>query len=107
LNLIVIPRFQSVGAACTSLCVQATTAFLQYLIAKRILKLELGVSYWLHILLFFASIIAITLLINRLINNWMLGFVIAFALNCLAIFATRLLRIKEIVALVLPKGKNA
>ncbi len=107
LNLIVIPRFQSVGAACTSLCVQATTAFLQYLIAKRILKLELGVSYWLHILLFFASIIAITLLTNRLINNWMLGFVIAFALNCLAIFATRLLRIKEIVALVLPKGKNA
>ena len=107
LNLIVIPRFQSVGAACTSLCVQATTAFLQYLIAKSILKLELGVSYWLHILLFFASIIAITLIINRLINNWMLGFVIAFALNCLAIFATRLLRIKEIVALVLPKGKNA
>ena len=106
LNLIVIPRFQSVGAACTSLCVQAITAFLQYYIAKRILKFDLSGRYWLHILLFFASIIVITLIINRLINSWMLGFIIAFTLNCLAIFATRLLRIKEIVALVLPKGKN-
>ena len=107
LNLIVIPRFQSVGAACTSLFVQATTAFLQYLIAKRFLKLELGSRYWLHILLFFASIIAITLLVRRLIYSWMLGFIVAFATNCGAIFLTRLLSLKEIVALVLPKGKNA
>lgn len=107
LNFIVIPRFQSVGAACTSLFVQAVTALLQYLIARRILKFELGVGHWLHILLFFASVIAITLLAHRLVHNWMLGFAVAFALNCLAIFATRLLSLKEIIGLVLPKEKKA
>ena len=107
LNLIVIPRFQSVGAAFTSLCVQATTAILQYFIAKRILKFNLGGRYWLHIVLFFVSIIVITILTHRLINNWLLGFVVAFALNCGAIFITRLLRLKDIVDLVLPKEKKA
>ena len=107
LNLIVIPRFQSVGAACTSLSVQAVTAFLQYLIAKRILKFSLGGRYWLHIVLFFACIIIITVLAHRLINSWLLGFVVAFALNCGAIFATRLLSLKEIVGLIIPKEKKA
>ena len=107
LNLIVIPRFQSVGAACTSLFVQATTAFLQYLIAKRILKFRLDGHYWLHIALFFVSIIVVTMLVKQLNINWMIGFLIAFIINCGAIFLTRLLRLKEIAALVLPKGKNA
>ena len=107
LNLIVIPRFQSVGAACTSLFVQATTAFLQYLIARRILKFELGTRYWLHIVLFFVSIAVVTLLAKQLHINWMISFLIAFALNCVVIFITRMLSLKEILALVMPKGKNA
>ncbi len=107
LNLIVIPRFKAVGAACTSLCVQTVTAFLQYLLAKRILKLEMGGRYWLHIVIFALSITLVTFLVKQLNINWMIGFAIAFVLNCGAIFITRLLRLKEIVTLVLPKGKNA
>ena len=107
LNLIVIPRFQSVGAACTSLCVQAVTACLQYFLAKRILKLEIGSRYWLHILLFAATITVVTFIVKQLNFNWMLGFGIAFAANCGMIFLTRLLSLKEIVALVLPKEKKA
>ena len=107
LNLIVIPRFYSVGAACTSLCVQTVTAYLQYLIAKRILKFNLGGHYWLHILLFAATITLVTFLIKQLNINWMIGFVIAFTINCGAIFFTRLLSLKEIVSLVLPQEKKA
>ena len=107
LNLIVIPRFKAVGAASTSLCVQTVTAFLQYLLAKRILKFEMGGRYWLHILLFMASVVAVTFLVKQLNVNWMIGFAIAFAVNCGAIFFTRLLRLKEIVSLVIPKEKKA
>ena len=106
LNLIVIPRFKAVGAACTSLSVQAITAFLQYLLAKHILKLEIRKRYWLHILLFVVSITMVTFLIKQLNLNWMIGFSIAFAINCGAIFFTRLLSLKEIVSLLIPKGKN-
>ena len=107
LNLIVIPRFKAVGAACTSLCVQAVTAFLQYLLAKRILKLEINGRYWLHILVFLVTVVVVTYLSKQLDINWMIGFVITFAINCGAIFFTRLLSLKEIVSLVLPKEKKA
>ena len=107
LNLIVIPRFYSVGAACTSLFVQATTALLQYLIAKRILKLDLDRRYWLHLILFAVTITLVTFLVKQLHFNWILSFVIAFAINCGAIFFTRLLSIKDMVSLILPKEKRA
>ena len=107
LNLMVIPQFKAVGAACTSLCVQTVTAFLQYWLAKRILKLEIGGRYWLHIVVFIATVVMVTFLVKRLSLNWMLGFGIAFAVNCGMVFLTRLLSLKEIVALVLPKEKKA
>ena len=107
LNLIVIPRFQSVGAAFTSLSVQAVTAFLQYLIAKRILKFEMGGRYWFHIILFMVAIAVVTFLSKQLNVNWMIGFGIAFLVNCGAIFFTRLLSLKQIFGLVLPKEKKA
>ena len=106
LNLIVIPRFKAVGAACTSLSVQAVTAFMQYLLAKRILKLEIRGRYWIHVVVFLAIVALVTFLVKQLNINWMMGFVIAFAVNCAAIFLTRLLSLKEIIALALPKGKN-
>ena len=103
LNLIVIPRFYAVGAACTSLSVQAVTALLQYIIAKRILKFEMGGRYWFHVILFMVTIAVVTFLVKQLNVNWIIGFGIAFIVNCSAIFFTRLLSLKEIVALVLPK----
>ena len=107
LNLIVIPRFKAVGAASTSLCVQAVTAFLQYLLANRILKLEIGGRYWLNIIVFAASVTLVTYIFKQLSINWMLGFGIAFVANCGLVFLTRLLSLKEIVSLILPKEKNA
>lgn len=106
LNLIVIPRFQSVGAACTSLCVQAVTAFAQYLICEKIFKMHLGWRYWVHLLVFMGSVMLCTWLIKMLQVDWWVSFGIAFALNVGLIFATRLLRLKEIVALVLPPEKR-
>ena len=107
LNLIVIPRFYAVGAACTSLSVQAVTALLQYFLAKRILKLDMGGRYWFHIILFMTTITLVTFLVKQLNVNWLIGFAMAFAINCGAIFFTRLLSLKEIVGLVLPKEKKA
>lgn len=107
LNLIIIPRFQSVGAACTSLSVQAVTAILQYVIAKRILKFDMGGRYWLHIILFLVTISVVTYLVKLLDINWVIGFLVAFFVNCGAIFFTRLLSLKEMVGLVLPKEKKA
>jgi O-antigen/teichoic acid export membrane protein len=106
LNLIVIPRFQSVGAACTSLCVQTVTALAQYLICEKIFHLNLGWRYWFHLIAFIGSVMLCTWFTKMLHINWYIAFGIGFILNVGLIFATRLLKIKELVALVLPKEKQ-
>ena len=106
LNLIVIPRFQSVGAACTSLSVQALTALAQYLLCEKIFHLRLGARYWLHILLFGASVILATWAIKQCCPNPYLSFGLGFLVNVGLIFITKLLRLKEIVALVIPSEKR-
>ena len=106
LNLIVIPRFKSVGAACTSLCVQFLTAFAQYLLSEKIFKLRLGAGYWLHLLLFLGSVALCSWLSKLLHWDWMVSFAACFFVNIGLIFATKLLRLKEIVALVIPAEKK-
>lgn len=106
LNLIVIPRFQSAGAACTSLCVQFLTAFAQYLLSEKIFKLRLGAGYWLHLLLFLGSITLCSWLVKLPGWNWMVSFAVGFAINVCLIFVTKLLSLKEIVSLVLPAEKK-
>ena len=106
LNLIVIPRFQSVGAACTSLCVQAITAFAQYLLCERIFKLKLGFQYWMHLMLFMASVIVSTWVLKRLVPNPYLAFGAGFLINIGLIFITKLLRLKDLINLVIPTEKR-
>lgn len=106
LNLFVIPRFYSVGAACTSLCVQFLTAFAQYLLSEKIFKLRLGTGYWLHLLLFLGSVALCTYLIKMLQINWIYSFLIAFAVNTGLIFVTRLLSLKQILSLMIPAEKR-
>ena len=106
LNLIVIPKFKAEGAAYTSLCVQAVTAFAQFLICKKIFKLKLGGRYWIHMLVFVGSIVLCSWLTKMLNVNWLLSFGIGFAANVCLIFATRMLRLKEIISLVLPAEKK-
>lgn len=106
LNLLVIPRFQSVGAACTSLCVQSVTAFAQYLLSEKIFHLGLGAKYWMHLLLFLGSVAVCTWVTKMLGFNWIVCFAIGFFLNIGLIFITRLLSLKEILSLVLPTEKR-
>ena len=107
LNLIVIPRFQSVGAACTSLCVQFLTAFAQYLIAEKTFKLKLGAGYWMHLLLFIVCITLCSWLVKMLHVNWMMSFAIGLVVNVGLVFATKMISLKEIVSLVIPIEKNS
>ena len=105
LNLLVIPRFQSVGAACTSLSVQFLTAFAQYLLSEKIFKLNLGWRYWLHLLVFLGCVVLCTWLTKMLHLNWLVSFAIGFTINVGLVFITKLLSLKEIVSLFLPKEK--
>ena len=93
------------GAACTSLSVQFLTAFAQYLLSEKIFKLNLGWRYWLHLLVFLGCVVLCTWLTKMLHLNWLVSFAIGFTINVGLVFITKLLSLKEIVSLFLPKEK--
>ena len=106
LNLFVIPRFLSVGAACTSLCVQTVTALAQYLLCEKIFHLKLGLRYWLHLLLFMGSVALCTWLTKMTGLDWLVSFAIGFIINVSLVFLTKLLSIGEILAFIHPAEKR-
>jgi len=100
LNFIFIPHFQAVGAAFTSLCVQFTTCVIQFFIAKKVLNIRLGTSFWLRLIVFIAAISSSTYLISLKFEDLLAAFGIS-TLVCIAIaFITRMLSYKEIKELV-------
>ena len=106
LNFLFIPRFQAIGAAFTSLCVQFTTCVIQFFIAKKIFKLNLGGNFWIRLLIFLGMTTLTAYLSTLLPVKWIVSF-IATALLCVLIaFFTKLLEYKEIKELVQSSLKN-
>ena len=106
LKFIFIPHFQAVGAAFTSLCVQFVTCVIQFFIAKKIFKLQLGNSFWLRLISFLVLISATTYLSTTLTNNWLSSFGIAAAFCILIAFLTKMLNYNEIKDLIFSSMKN-
>ncbi len=106
LNLIFIPMFKSIGAACTSITVQAITALAQYFLARHIMKFKLGPGFWMHVIIFAIIVALSTWLIKMLPFAWYFTFLISIAVNFGLIFLTRLLKLREVVAMFLPKRND-
>ena len=106
LNCTFIPHFQAIGAAFTSLSVQFITCVIQFFIAKKIFKLNLGTKYWIRLTAFLALITLISYLSTLLTINWFISFIISAALCVLIAFFTKMLEYKEIKELVLSSAKN-
>jgi Membrane protein involved in the export of O-antigen and teichoic acid len=106
LNFIFIPKFESVGAAYTSLCVQSITAFIQYLIAENVFKVKLNGRFWLHILFFLLLTATSTYIIKTINSPWLFTMAISLTVNIILIFVTKLLNIKELISFIMSKEKN-
>ena len=106
LNLILIPHFKAEGAACTSLCVQVFTAVIQFIVAKRIMKIDMDVKYWLQVVTFLILTTATSIIIKRFDLNWKLGFATSLTINVGLVFATRLVGISDVLALFKAREKN-
>ncbi len=106
LNLALIPHFKAVGAACSSLVVQALTALAQFVMAHKLLKIEVHRKTLLHLLLFFVAIVASAALLKQLPLHWIANFFITFGVAIGLVFASRLLDIKAIAGVMLPVLKS-
>jgi len=100
LNLILIPKYQALGAAYVSLFTQLFTAIAQVIIAIRIFHFKPQWTMTFRVLLFAALVVVLGMLSMR-IGNKLLGYVILLAVSTLTAFAVGLIDLKSLIKLVL------
>ena len=97
LNLILIPKFEALGAATASLITQFTTALIQVILCLRIFKLRFDFNLSIRLVIFILSIIFLTQLASELPLNWAYNLLIS-ALGSIAMaFILNLMNIKSMI----------
>jgi len=105
LNLILIPRYQALGAAYASVSTQLFTGMTQLVLALIIFRLKPGIKYVLQ-LLFFAGGVVVLGVISKHIENWVYGYVGMLLGSLLIALLFRLLNLRDLYKIILYEQKE-
>ncbi len=79
INIILIPRYEALGAAYSSLTAQLVTAALQIIIALRLFKIRISPRYAFKIIIFLVSILVSSFALKTVTDSWLLNTLIITA----------------------------
>ncbi len=79
INIILIPRYEALGAAYSSLTAQLVTAALQVIIALRLFKIRISPRYAFKIIMFLVSILVSSFALKTITDSWLLNTLIITA----------------------------
>jgi len=96
LNLILIPKFQALGSAYSSLTTQLLTGLAQILMVQRIFKFKMNYKILGILLLFIVLVVLLNYFAIRLPFNWVTNFVIAAGGSFAFAFIFKLISIKNL-----------
>jgi len=99
LNLILIPHFQALGSAWTSLVTQVFTALAQTILAVVILKLPINYRI-IGKLILFIGFVFLAGYLSKIINTWYIGYGIMIISSILFAFITRLINLKAMIQII-------
>lgn len=99
LNLIFIPKFQSLGSAWISLITQSLTALSQIIIAVQIFKLKINYNIIIKLAIFI-SFVLLAGYISLLIPNWIVGFILLITVSSAFAIITKLISLKSIYEII-------
>ena len=99
LNFILIPHFQALGSAWTSLVTQLFTALAQTILAVVILKLTINYRIIGKLILFIVFVF-LTGYLSKIINTWYIGYGIMIISSILYAFITRLINLKAMIQII-------
>lgn len=105
LNIILIPKYQALGAAISSFVTQSFTALVQVIIAQRQFRFRVDFKLISLLIVYTVSIYGVGRFTLENISNWFLGFVLTGGVGVILAFILRFFKIKEILLLV-KKRKN-
>lgn len=100
LNLILIPRFQAMGSAVSSLVTQMITGLLQVYLCYKVFHFKVNKRLLISLALFIAGLFFINYFTMDLIgkggNAWMFNFVIMLIFSVILAFATGMINPKSV-----------
>lgn len=101
LNLILIPRYQALGASITSLSVQLFMAVIQFLLARKILNIKFGIGFWLKLIFYIVALTATALLLKTFAIFWLYQILITIVMAIIYVFILRLLSFNQLKRMIL------
>jgi O-antigen/teichoic acid export membrane protein len=106
LNLLLIPKYQAIGAALSSVVTQFTMALLQVLLSFKHFKIVIEIKNTVSFLVFVFVGIAIAVISTKLFNSWFFGFIFSLGGLVLLAFVVRIFKLNEIL-MFLQKGNKS
>ncbi len=102
LNIILIPKYQAIGATAATLTTQFLVAAGHIIVAMQVFKLTFPIAFITRLIAFFISLIILNIFLHDLTNYWLMNFTLVVTLAIGAAFLTQLLRLKELMSLLKP-----
>jgi O-antigen/teichoic acid export membrane protein len=99
LNLILIPHFQALGSAWTSMATQLFTAIAQTILAVYILKLSINYRI-IGKLILFIGFVFLAGYFSLKIDNWVSGYTVMIGISTLFAFLIRLINLKALAEII-------
>jgi len=107
LNFMLIPFYQAIGSSYASLTTQALTAILQVILAAKVFKFKLNLSYLFRLAIFVFAVLLFSfgthILSAENYMDWKISFLIMILMAVFTAGATRLMNIRGFIQLVLKK----
>jgi O-antigen/teichoic acid export membrane protein len=100
LNLILIPKFQALGAAISSLITQSFTALAQIIIAFIIFGFSFRYRMFFTIVIYIIGVIILGIITQDLPYNWMLSMSIMIILSIIMAFSIGLIKLRNIYKII-------
>jgi len=100
LNYILIPHFQALGSAISSLTTQTLTALIQILIANQVFSIKPNWKFISMLIVFSAGIVGVGILVKYTFDSWFLGFLLIGIVGIIAAFALKLIDFKGIYHII-------
>jgi O-antigen/teichoic acid export membrane protein len=100
MNLILIPRFQALGSAISSLSTQTFTAIIQVIIAFRIFRFNINYKLLFLLLIFASGVTLFGVIATDLPYNWTISMVIMIVLSFILAFSIGLIKIKDMYQII-------
>jgi O-antigen/teichoic acid export membrane protein len=100
LNLVLIPKYQALGAAVSSLITQTFTALVQVILAIYVFKFNLNYKLLFLLLIFASGVTLFGFIASNLTVNWLISALVFAAASAVLAFALGVIRIKNLYHII-------